>query len=261
MKVMFNSGVIKKTGWRVWALFAIAFIITLLVAAPATLLAKIVEQGSKGQFVLANATGSLWQGSATPALRQRTGKLVALERLHWNIAVLPLFTGKIVAALQWDNVAQGLPMEATISAGRVELRNALVPLQAGILGELLPMLQPVQLSGQLHIRSEQFIIAGSDMTGSAVAEWLNAGSALSPVNPLGSYRINLEGSGERLNITLATITGALLLEGSGSVTRGADVKFQATARAAPGSEGSLGELLSNFGPESAPGVRSINLMR
>lgn len=242
-------------------LFATAFIVTLLVTAPATLLAKIVEVSSKGQFVLANASGSLWQGSATPAIRQRTGKLMALEKLHWNIAVLPLFTGRIVTRMRWDNVAQGQPMDATISFGQIELRNAHIPLQAGILGELLPMLQPVQLSGQLHIRSERFTLTTSAITGKAVAEWLNAGSVLSSVNPLGSYRIDLVGAGERLDISLITTTGALLLEGKGSVTRGEGLKIQATARAAADSEGRLDELLNNFGPESAPGVRSLNLMR
>ena len=144
---------------------------------------------------------------------------------------------------------------------RIALRNAFVPLQAGILGELLPMLQPVQLSGQLLLRSDQLIFVNSGMTGNAVAEWLNAGSVLSSVNPLGSYRINLVGTGERLDIALATTAGMLLLEGNGSVTQGAGFKFQATARAAANSAGRLDELLNNFGPESAPGVRSINLVR
>jgi len=53
----------------------------------------------------------------------------------------------------------------------------------------------------------------------------------------------------------------LLLEGKGSFTRNQGLKFQATARAAAESKGSLDELLNNFGPESAPGVHAINLMR
>ena len=84
---------------------------------------------------------------------------------------------------------------------------------------------------------------------------------LSAVNPLGSYRINLTGAGERLDASLTTISGPLLLEGKGGFSRNQGLKFQATARAEENSKGSLDELLNNFGPESAPGVHTLNLMR
>ena len=251
----------KKIGWRAFALFAIAFIITLIVAAPATLLARLVEGSSNGQFALANASGTVWQGSATPVIRQRSGNFLALEKLHWDIALLPLFTGKIITRMRWDNVEQGLPMVATVSLDQIELRNAVIPLQAVILGELSPMLQPVQLSGKIQIKSDQFTFSKSGINGNAIADWTNAGSVLSSVNPLGSYRINLAGAGGQLDVTLMTTSGVLLLEGKGNFTRNQGLKFQATARATADSKGSLDELLRNFGPESAPGVHSINLMR
>lgn len=251
----------KKIGWRAFALFAIAFIITLIVAAPATLLARLVEGSSNGQFALANASGTVWQGSATPVIRQRSGNFLALEKLHWDIALLPLFTGKIITRMRWDNVEQGLPMVATVSLDQIELRNAVIPLQAVVLGELSPMLQPVQLSGKIQIKSDQFTFSKSGINGNAIADWTNAGSVLSSVNPLGSYRINLAGAGGQLDVTLMTTSGVLLLEGKGNFTRNQGLKFQATARATADSKGSLDELLRNFGPESAPGVHSINLMR
>ena len=251
----------KKIGWRAFVLFTIAFMVTLAVTAPASLLARMVEAGSNGHFVLANAGGTVWHGSATPAIRQRTGNLVVLEKLHWDVAWLPLFTGKIITQLRWENVEQALPMVATISLSQIELRNAILPLQAAILGELTPMLQPVQLSGKMQIKSDLFTFAKSGINGNAIADWTNAGSVLSSVNPLGSSRINLAGAGERLDVTLNTTSGVLLLEGKGSFTRNQGLKFQATARAAAESKGSLDELLNNFGPESAPGVHAINLMR
>jgi len=251
----------KKIGWRAYALFAIAFIITLFVFAPATLLTSIVEGNSGGQFVLANASGTLWSGSATPAIRQRSGKFLALEKLHWDVELLPLFTGKIMTRLRWDNVEQGLPMVATISFGQIEFRNAVLPLQAGIIGELSPLLQPAQLSGQVMVKSEQFALSRQGINGNAVAEWTGAGSVLSLVNPLGSYRMNLAGAGERLEVTLLTTTGVLLLEGKGSFTLNQGLTFQVTARAAADSKGSLNELLNNFGPESAPGVHTLSMTR
>lgn len=250
----------KKIGWRIYTVFALAFIGTLIVTTPASLLTGIVERGSNGQLVLANATGTAWQGNATPAIRQRAGGLLVLEKLHWDIEVMPFFTGKIRIKLNWDNVEQAQPMLATITFSQVEIRNAFVPLHAGILGELSPMLQPAQLSGQMQIQSELITISRQGITGGAVVEWTNAGSVLSQVHPLGSYRINLAGAGERLDVALVTTSGALLIEGTGSFTRNQGLNFQATARAAAGSKGILDELLSNFGPESAPGVHSLNLM-
>ena len=261
MRKSSNSSPINKIGWRALLLFAGAFVATLLVTAPATLLAAIVERSSSGQFVLANAAGTVWHGRAAPAIRQRAGTLLVLEKLSWDIALLPLFSGKIVARFQWDNEVQGQPMEVTVSYGQIEFRNALIPLQAVIIGELMPMLQPAQLSGQLQIRSEQLTFSKAGISGNAFAQWANAGSVLSTVNPLGSYSINLAGAGERLDITLGTISGTLLLEGSGSFTREQGLKFQATARAAADSKGSINELLNNLGPESAPGVHSLSLMR
>lgn len=260
MNTSLETGAVKKIGWRVMLLFAAAFFATLLVTAPATLLAKVVASASNGQLILANASGSVWHGSATPALRQRSGSFLALEKLHWDMELLPVLTGKLSSQFRWDNV-QGKPMLVTASFGQVEVRNLLLPLYAGILGELVPLLQPIQLSGQMQIRSEQFVFSKQGMQGNAVAEWSNAGSVLSTVKPLGNYRISLAGSGEKLDIVLATTSGVLQLEGQGSFTMNQGARFQGTARASADSKGSIDELLSNFGPESSPGVHSLNLMR
>lgn len=251
----------KKIGGRTIALFIVVFLFTLIIIAPAGLLGKVVESASKGQFVLANATGTVWQGSAIPAIRQRSGDLLAMEKLHWDIAFWPVFTGKLITRLQWDNVEQSQPMLVIVSFKQIELRNAVLPLQAAFLGELTPMLQPVQLSGKMQIRSELLTLTTKGINGNAVAEWLNAGSVLSAVNPLGNYRINLTGAGDKLDVTLITISGALLLDGNGSFTLNQGLRFQVTARASADSKGRLDELLNNFGPESSPGVHTLNLMR
>ena len=250
----------RNIGWRLYTLFAIVFFVALLISAPASLLSYVVESASKGQFILANASGTVWQGSALPAVRQRSGNIMALEKLHWDIQLSPLLTGKLVIRMDWDNVEQLQPMEATISYNKIELSNALLPLNAEMMGEIAPLLKPVQLSGQMRISSQLFTVTRQGLNGTAVAEWTNAGSVLSSIKPLGHYRINLAGSGTRLDITLMTITGILLLEGKGSVELNQGLRFQGTARASAQSKGALDELLNNFGPESSPGVHSLNLM-
>jgi general secretion pathway protein N len=251
----------KKIGGRIVALFALAFFATLIVTAPASLLGKIVEGRSQGQFVLANAVGTVWQGSASPSMRQRSGKLLVLEKLHWDVALLPLLTGEIIINFRWENVEHLQAMVAKISIGQIELNNAVMPLQASVFGELMPLLQPVQLSGNVLIKTDKFIFSRQGAKGNAAADWVGAGSVLSAVNPLGSYRINLEAAGERLDINLLTLSGALLLEGQGSFTVNQGLRFQISARAAADNKSKLDELLSNFGPETAPGVHTLKLMR
>ena len=98
------------------------------------------------------------------------------------------------------------------------------------------------------------------MSGKAVAEWTNAGSILSSIKPLGQYRIDLAGAGSRLDFTLSTSSGVLLLDGKGSFAPEQGLRFNGTARAASEGKSGLDELLNNFGPESAPGGHTLNLM-
>ncbi len=251
----------RKQGWRLSWLFLAVFCIVLIATAPATLLSSAVSAASKGQFVLANAEGSIWRGSATPALRQHNGNLLVLEKLHWDMALLRFFTGKLVIDLQWSHVEQAQPMIVTVTVNQIELRNAVLPLYAGLFGEVVPMMKPIQLSGPLLIRSPLFTLTRQGVNGTATAVWSNASSVLSAVQPLGQYHIDLQGAGSRLDVALRTESGMLLLEGNGSFTPADGFRFHGTARAATESKGRLDELLGNFGPESAPGVHVLNVMQ
>lgn len=250
----------NRAGRRTLAIFLAAFILSLLATAPATLLSGVVESVSKGRVMLANANGTFWQGSATPAIRRKDGNLLALEKLHWDISVLPFFTGKISARLRWEGVEQEPPMVVVFSYGQLEARNAAIPLPAAVLGELSPLLQPAQLSGNILIKSEQLAYSSTGINGKVVADWMNAGSVLSAVSPLGSYQLSIAGNGKQLDVSLVTVSGALSLEGNGSYALETGLKFQATARASAERRDGLNELLSNFGPETAPGVHTLNLM-
>lgn len=250
----------RKIGLKTFGIFVVAFVLALFAMAPATLLSGVVESASSGRLTLANASGTVWLGNATPAIRRKEGSLLALGKLHWDVALLSFFTGKISTGLRWEGIEQAQPMVVILSYGQVEARNAVIPLPAVVLGELSPLLQPAQLTGNILIKSEQFAYSGNGINGNAIADWMNAGSVLSAVNPLGSYQVSIAGRGRQLDVLLMTVSGALLLEGNGSYAPETGLKFQATARASSERSDGLKELLSNFGPESAPGVHTLNLM-
>lgn len=246
-------------GKRSLLIFVLAFIITLIITAPATLLNGWVQSATQDNIVLANTGGTVWHGSATPALPQRDGGFIALGPLHWDVALLPLFSGKLKITLHWDDVPQPAAMEAILSTSGLELNHALLTLPAAALGEVSPLLQPAQLQGQIQIQSEHLLVSPQGIEGVANADWLNAGSALSAVNPLGKYHLTFTGSGERLHIALATTSGALILDGQGDWSHSRGLEFHGKARAAEGKQDSLAELLAHLGPEETAGVHTLTL--
>lgn len=246
-------------GRRVAALFVFVFLLALLATAPASLLDRCLQYASQGRMVLANASGTVWNGTATPALRPQNGYFFALQPLRWEIAVLPLFGGTIKVRLHWGTLPSAPAMDALASFNQAELHHVQLVLPARIIEEMSPMLKPAQFRGQLQMQSEKIVFSGRGVDGSATVDWQQAGSALSSVDPLGNYRLALNGTGERIQIGLSTISGKLLLEGQGnwSVARG--LEFRGRAQASPENRDALAELLRNLGPEESPGVHGFNI--
>ena len=249
----------NRLGKRVFALFVLAYLLTLIITAPASLLDKILQSMTDGRLLLANASGTLWHGAATPALRQQKGSLVALQPLHWEVAVLPLFTAKIKIRIQWDDLPPASAMETIVSFKQIELQHALLLLPAQVLEELSPILKPAQFRGQFQIQSDHLVFSKRGLEGAAVVDWQQASSALSSITPLGNYHLTLNGAGDSINIGLATTSGVLLLEGQGTWSAPRGLEFHGTARAAEGKQESLAELLSHLGPQKSPGVYSFTL--
>jgi len=252
---------VSTAGKRTFAfLFLCAFLLTLLFTAPASLLDSYVRHATQDRIVLANASGTVWQGAAIPAVRRPQGQLVALQTLHWQLAVWPLFSGKIRLHLQWDELPPSSATDVIIAYQQIEFQHLFVPLPAKLLSEASTLLKPLEFRGQMQIQAEHLTVSKRGIEGAAVVDWQQAGSALSSIDPLGNYRLALNGAGERVNIMLSTTSGALLLQGQGGWSAARGLDFHGNARASPGSENRLTELLHHLGPEESPGVHGINLM-
>ncbi|TXT21052.1 MAG: proteinral secretion pathway protein N [Gallionellaceae bacterium] len=241
------------------ALFVFTFLLALLITAPASLLDHYLQNATGGRLVLSNAGGTIWSGSATPALRPQTGYALALQPLRWEVAMRPLLGGKIAVRLQWDVSPAAPPMSAVVSFDRAELHQARLLLPARIIEEASPALKPARLHGQLQIQGEKIALSKNGIEGGVTVDWLRAGSAFSSVDPLGDYRLTLSGAGDHVRIGLATISGKLLLEGQGSWSVARGLEFRGRAQASPENREALAELLRNLGPEEAPGIHGFNL--
>ncbi len=78
-------------------------------------------------------------------------------------------------------------------------------------------------------------------------ELREAASAVSPVRPLGSYRIDVASSGSKADLSLTTLSGPLLLTGNGSWNGRAGVSFVVQAEPEARERERLSGLLSLVG--------------
>src|SRR6185295_16115716 len=111
----------------------------------------------------------------------------------------------------------------------IELANADVTLPAATLGLAVPRLAPLGLTGELLVHVAHLSIASGGVEGNTVLRWRAAGSALTPLSPLGEYEVRLDSTGMKTHASLVTLSGPLELDGRGSWKQGDSVAFLATA--------------------------------
>jgi general secretion pathway protein N len=115
----------------------------------------------------------------------------------------------------------------------------------------------VQPEGQMQLQTTQLQWtqqAGTEqLQGTAELQMQQLSTRLSTLRPLGSYRVRVQG-GEAMAITLDTLEGSLLLQGTGQLQNGR-VHFNGEASAAPDAEAALSNLLNILGQRQ--GAKSI----
>lgn len=242
--------------------------LALVVQAPAVWLTGIAEHLSQARLMLPEARGTLWQGSARLMLTggpDSRDRQALTGRLHW----------------QWhlDSAGLGLSLQADCcmrESTRLQLRpggNGLL-LQlpqhrsdwpAALLSGLGAPWNTLQPHGRIALSSEglQLRLQGWrpdamtwQLEGAAVLTAHDLASRLSPLRPMGTYTITLQG--HRLqrppSLNLQTLEGALQLSGQGQWV-GQRLRFAGEARASAGHEEALSNLLNIIGRRE--GSRSL----
>lgn len=237
--------------------------LALLFFAPAAWLTGAIERATEGRLQLAEPEGTVWSGSGLPVLTGGPGSrdaAVLPSRLGWSLT--PFFGGLRLKLAQDCCIAPGLSVELRPGWGRMTV--VVMPAAETVgqwpaawlegLGAPWNTLKP---GGQLRIvargltlRSGTAEHAGWQIEGQAEIDLLQASSRVSTLDPLGSYRIHIAGQpGGATTLNLSTLDGALQLKGSGEFggagSRG--MRFRGDARAAPGFEPALNNLLNIIG--------------
>lgn len=253
-------GAPQPKGTHGWALGLLAgSLLAVLAWPPATWLASAVNGASRGRIVLAEAQGTLWQGSALTVLAAGDGMrdaLVLPTRLHWRVA--PFWGGLRLQFTQAGTLNGTLRLDWR--PGLKQQQLAVLPEPNGVVGRwpaawlegLGAPLNTLRPGGELQLSTQGLTLhsagQGWQMQGSATLDLLQASSRIATVAPLGSYRIGFSAPQALgpVQLSLATLEGALQLSGSGQIDpRGFHLRGQ--AQAAPGYEAALNNLLNIIG--------------
>ena len=241
-----------------------------VVWAPAAWLAKAVASATNERLLLADARGSLWNGSARVILSPGEGSRDASElpqRLAWSLRPTWI-DGGLGVRLTLDQsccIKPGAPLTAGFGMNRLTVRlpdatpeQPWIRWPAAWLAGLGTPWNTLAPDGVIAVSAQGFVFDGRGQTinvsGLALVELRDFSSRLAQVSPLGSYRMGLVGGGPAPQLILTTSQGPLQLSGQGTLgaTR---TQFRGEATAAPGSEAALANLLNIIGRRE--GVRSI----
>lgn len=258
-----------------WALAGAGLggLLALVSFAPAAWLAGALASATGQRLLLADARGTVWNGSAVPVLTGGVGSRDASAlpgRMQWRLGL----QGTGVAVTAQHACCINGELRLLLRPGWGRLRIELPPTPGGQpigqwpaawlagLGTPWNTLQP---SGSLQLSSPGLVlenVQGRWRVEGRADLVLNAfASRLSTLDVLGSYTLALTGAapgaapGEAAaSLQLATTSGALLLQGQGQWVA-SKLRFNGEASAAPGSETVLNNLLNIIGRRQ--GARSV----
>lgn len=232
-------------------LIALAVALTVLAFLPAAWLGPLVERQTGGRLTLGDAQGTLWRGSAFVGGAPGQGGAVTPllpGRFNWRLSPLVLFGTVNMDLANERALAQPVRIAGSWSQWQVSAGELLLPAEGlSGLGAPLNTLAP---SGTIKLSWNLLDIARQGnavaVSGRTVLSLTDMGARMSPIKPLGSYEMAMDWRGQRADLALRTVRGALLLSGSGAMENGR-LRFSGQAAAADGYEDTLGNLLNLLG--------------
>ena len=236
---------------RVWGSISVvlAVVLTCVAFAPAAWVSDIVAARSRVRLIY--PSGTLWDGSAILAIDDGRSARALPGRLGWNVRWWELVRGQLVVMINHPSLEDPIRIGYDGRSVNVERGRALWP--AAMLEVLGAPFNTISPGGLLLVRWDDLRSTKTGFRGGFQVDWSDAQSALSPVVPLGDFRVvvNLdEGEG---SATLVTLKGPLLLVGEGRMERG-HVRFSGTADAEPAMRAKLNGLIGVLGPRSGEKV-------
>jgi general secretion pathway protein N len=249
-----------------WGIVAGA-LVALVLAAPAAWLAWAVSQLTADRIRLAEARGTVWDGSAVVVLTGGAGSRDAATlpgRLSWTLRP----GGRALAITVRHACCLFGPTTLRVEPGLGRHVIVLPAAPSGIgqwpaatLAGLGTPWNTLQLGGTMRLSSTGATIELMQgrwrLDGQLVLDLNGISSRVSTLEELGSYRVLLSGrrgSSESATLQVLTTGGALQVSGQGQWV-GPNLRFRGEAAAAEGAETALNNLLNIIGRRQ--GTRSV----
>jgi hypothetical protein len=250
----------KKTRWLLYVIFGLVFyLLFLIIEMPASWFAWGLNRYTQGTVRLDPTAGSLWGGKGRLVVYYPPTTPHELGHTEWRINPLWLIAGRVQLALQTSHQDRQIKTTLGVARNSFMLKDTEAEFPAPFVARIYPPLSLISPQGKVRISTAELILAPEMVEGAAVLEWLNAGSSLSSVQPLGDYRVDITGADKNANIKLTTLRGALELAGQGSwqVLNG-QIQFNGSAQPRDRSE-DLAPLLMLLGNDQGGGRRLLTL--
>jgi general secretion pathway protein N len=247
-------------GWRAAAGLAgaVAAIAVLATQAPASLADVALDRLTQGRVRLAEASGTVWAGRGRIVLADVSEAGAAPSRFaatvpgvvvpgafRWRLSPWPLAFGMLDARIEHDSMRQ--PVLLTGRTGELRATPGAIRLPPVALDRLGSPWNTIRPTGALTVSWENVTLRSGRFDGRAAIELSEAASALTPVRPLGAYRIEVVGSGARAQVSMNTLRGPLRLDGNGTWDAGSGLRFTAAAEADEAERARLQPLLGLLG--------------
>ena len=251
--------------WQ-WAVLGVVLGVLAATAlfAPAAWLGAGLKLASQGRVVLNQPSGTVWDGSGQLVLSGGSGSRDATTlpgRIHWRLK--PTASLDLQALIDADCcTVQSLQilMSPRLGGASAVVQPSQSTWPATLLTGLGAPFNTIDLQATLKLNTQVLTIEWLNkqlkLEGKASLDVIDASTRLSTLRPVGSYRLSFQGSqGAALpSLNLETLSGSLLLTGSGQMT-GNRWRFNGEASAAPGFEAALNNFLDILGRRVGP--RSI----
>lgn len=223
----------------------VTVVVTVILNAPAAWIGDWIAERSKVRLV--DARGTVWRGSALLGMSDGRATTLVPGRIDWRLELLP--EPSVDITHPW----LAAPLKLMVRGSALAFGAGSARLPAGVLASAGMPFNTLRPGGTLEARWSQGEFRAGALTGELQIDWRDATSALSPVAPLGTYRILVTGRGDTATLDLQTLRGPLQMEGSGRIN-GLQVRFRGTATAEPSSRAALDGLLGVLGMRSGDKV-------
>lgn len=233
-------------------IYALAF----LLLAPASLVPWYLHRQARQALDFEHMEGTLWRGTARQAYWiGADGQRLPLGQLQWRLHFLPLLMGRVALTVHVNGPAGRLAGDVERQGRNWHLADLRGQVPVAYWAARQPRLAVLEPGGVVSLNFPALDLGPAGVKGSGEMQWQNATFKMSPVNPIGSYRIHLRDQ----NLSLDTLSGALRLEGQGSFQAAArQIDFTGSARPEGPAAARLAPVLYLLGPDQGGGVHSFH---